>query len=478
MHTLASRPISREITRELAAFAARSRFVALPEIVRRETARAFLNWMGCVFGGSRDPAVAIAAALAAETGGAPQAQVIGHRQRTDMAAAAFLNCLSSSALAFDDTHLATVTHPTGPVAAALFAYCEQHAVSGEEFVNALALGIEIQCRMSNVLLQPPASANLGFYVTGLTGPIGTAVALGRLLGLDEQRMAWAIGLAAAQAAGFRATHGSMAASFVPAHAARSGVSAAMLAAKGFTCSDRALESATGFVGVFSSNADVGHAAEGLGTRFELLSNTYKPYPCGIVIHPAIDACLDIANRLDRDAVIAAAALKVHPLALTLTDRREPKTPLEAQVSLYHWAAAALVRRLAGVPEMQRACIDDPDIAVLRRRIIARSDARLARDQAVAEVELTDGTVLQTRAEHARGSLARPMTDAELDSKFTAQTGPILGPARTARLLHLCRDVSSLRNVGTEIAAIWADRDEPHRWPVRASPGCEQREETQ
>jgi 2-methylcitrate dehydratase PrpD len=414
------------------------------------------NWMGCVFGGCREPAVAIAAAVAAETGGAPQASIIGGQQRTDVAGAAFLNCLSSSILAFDDTHLATVTHPTGPVAAALFAFSEKQAISGEDFLNALALGIEIQCRMSNVLLLPPANPNLGLYVTGLTGPIGAAVALGRVLGLDEQRMVWAIGLAATQAAGFRETHGTMVAGFVPAHAARSGVSAAMLAARGFTCSDCTLESAKGFVGVFSSDADPGRAVEGLGHRFELLSNTYKPYPCGIVIHPSIDACLDIANRLDCNAVIAVAALRVHPLALTLTGQREPKTPLEAQVSLFHWAAAALLHRSAGLPEMQQTCIDDPAIAPLRARIVATPDPALGRDQAIAEVELTSGATLCAHVEHARGSLSRPMTDPELDTKFTAQTCPRLGRDRTERLLSLCRDISRLQSVGSDIAAVWTE----------------------
>src|SRR5204863_7194058 len=159
----------------------------------------------------------------------------------DVASAAFVNCLTSTVLSFDDTHLATVTHPTGPVAAALFALGEKQALSGEDFVNALALGIEIECRMSNVLLLPPAQANLGLFITGITGPIGAAAALGRLLHLDEERMAAAIGLAAAQASGFRGTHGAMSAFMVPAHAARTGVSGALLAAKGFGCMDNILE---------------------------------------------------------------------------------------------------------------------------------------------------------------------------------------------------------------------------------------------
>ena len=129
-----------------------------------------------------------------------------------------------------------MTHPTGPVATALFALSETRTVSGEDFITALALGMEIEFRMSNVLVLPPSKFNVGFYVTGLSGPIGAAVAVGRLLGLDEQKMRWAIGIAASQASGFRSTHGTMTAHFRPGHAARAGVWAAMLAAKGFDCS--------------------------------------------------------------------------------------------------------------------------------------------------------------------------------------------------------------------------------------------------
>ena len=444
--------LPREITRELAALAVHSRYLALPDVVQRETARAFLNWVGCVLGGCHDPVVEIAVAAAAEAGGSPQASVIGHRLKTDMASAAFVNCLSSSILAFDDTHLATVTHPTGPVAAALFAYAEKHSISGEEFANALALGIEIECRMSNVLLMPPAQSNLGFFITGLTGPIGAAAAVARLMKLDEDRMTWAIGLAAAQASGFRSTHGSMAGGFVPAHAARCGVSAAMLASKGFTCSDATLEGPKGFVEVFSVGADLNHAVEGFGRHFELLSNAYKPYPCGIVIHPAIDACLEIAGQLEEGEVPAAVALRVNPLTLSLTDRPSPKTPLEAQISLYHWAAACFVKRSAGLAQMRQDCIEDPAMVAMRARISAVPDPALARDEAIAQVVLKNGTSLRVHVAHARGSIDRPMTDADLDDKFAAQADGVLSQGPRDRLLGLCRSVAALRDVGQDIAA--------------------------
>jgi len=445
--------LPRAITREIAAYAVETRYDALPERVQVETMRAFLNWVGCALGGCREAAAVNAVEAVKGTGGAPQATLIGYHERSDVASAAFVNCLSSSALAYDDTHLATVTHPTGPVAAALLGHAERETVSGEEFLNALALGMEIECRLSNVLLRPPARANLALYVTGLTGPIGAAVALGRVMGFDEQRMRWAIGLAATQAAGFRATHGSTAGIVVPAFGARTGVFAAHLAASGIDCSENALEAAKGFVDIFSTGANFDYAVEGLGTQFELLANANKPYPAGIVVHAAIDACQEVARQLPSGAELAAVRLTVHPLALTLADRRRPTTPLEAQVSLYHWVAAVFLRGSAGIGELRQEVIDDPDIGALRNRIEATADPDLGRDEAIAEVVLSGGETLRAHVRNARGSLARPMTDEELDAKFRMQAEMVLPEERSEQLLQLLRRIAREGDAGRVVSAL-------------------------
>jgi 2-methylcitrate dehydratase PrpD len=175
-----------------------------------------------------------------------------------------------------------------------------------------------------------------------------------------------------------------------------------------------------------------------------------------VVQAAIDACLDIARRLPRDAALASVTLKVHPLALGLCGRREPATPVEAQISLFHWAAACLVQGAAGLAQLRRDCIDDPAVATLRSRISAIADAALARDEAIAEVALTDGASLRSHVPHARGSSARPMTDDELDAKFEAQASEVLSGGAKDELQRLCRRVATLRSVGKEIAAVWRD----------------------
>jgi 2-methylcitrate dehydratase PrpD len=436
------------LTEALARYAIEADWAGLPEAVRAEAVRAFLNWMGCVLGGCREPAIQAAISASALTGGGTAATIIGHGRRSDLATAAFVNCLSSAILAFDDTHLATVTHPTGPVAAAILAYAETAPVTGAAFLNALSLGMEIECRLSNALLLPPAYANTALYVTGLSGPVGAAAALGRLMGLDELRMRWCLGLAASMAAGFRATHGAMSGLFVPAQAARNAVFAATLAASGFTCMEDVLESERGFLALFSPGAGPAVALDGLGKRFEVLTNAYKPYPAGIVVHASVDACLEVVEGLAADAVPVAIRLTVPPLSKSLADRPRPKDFFEAQISLQHWAAYACLRRAAGIQALRAEALAAPDIVALREQVEIAAAPALARDEALAEVALSNGEIRRAHVVHARGSAARPLTDGELDDKFREQARVILQGAAADALRDRLRSLSAYDDVAT------------------------------
>src|SRR6185437_5220307 len=174
-------------TRDLARFVIRSRWEALPQAVRHEALRALVNWIGCPIWGSRDEAVARALAALDPFSGPREAALLGRAERLDPFKAALLNGIASAISDYDDTHLATVIHPTGPAACALLALAERHRIAGAEFLHALALGIEVQCRVAGALA-PLASG--AWFMTGVAGGIGAAVAAGRVLGLDEDRMRW------------------------------------------------------------------------------------------------------------------------------------------------------------------------------------------------------------------------------------------------------------------------------------------------
>ena len=444
------------LTRQLAGYATSTTLADIPLVVQREGVRAFLNWFGCALGGARELPVLTALAVIREQQMPPQATVLGHDLRVDLQNAALLNCLSSNLTAFDDTHLASVTHPTCTVASAMLAVAEAGKISGADFLLALILGIEIECRIANVLTTPPARSNVGLYMTSLVGGIGAAIGCGRLLGLTEDQMLHAIGIAASQASGFREAHPTMSLGFVPGHAARSGLFAAQLAAKGFTNIETSLEGTKGFAHVYADPPNFAAGIAGLGIDFEVMRNAYKPYPCGIVIHPQIDACLEIAATPGFDPhTIERVELTVEPLTLTLCDRPDPQDSMQAAVSLYHWTAAALLHRRAGLEEGVNSMVRDPDMIALRRRIKAIPDPTLDRAEAKAAVYLKDGRCLTAHVTHCRGSLARPMTDAELQQKFVSQVSRNLPAVQAGNLAALCWSLPTLGDVGAEIRAALA-----------------------
>lgn len=451
--TIRNTPL-RRITRELARYVHTSRYDALPPAVQREGVRAFVNWVGCAAGGSREANVAHVLALLDEFNGARDSSVVGHGLKLDMLNAAFINTMSSAAVAFNDTHFATVAHPTSPVAGTLLALAERQAMSGVEFLHALILGVEIQCRIGNILFAPPAVCNIGLSMAGLVGGIGAAVAAARVMGLDETGIATAIGHAINQAAGLRESHTTMGSQFTPGHTARCGLMSALLAARGFTCSDTMIEGEKGFGVSFASNPNMEAAVDGLGKRFEISTLAYKPYPCGFVVHPVIDACLDLAraNAFDTED-IARIELTVSPLAAKLADRQEITDRNQTLVSLQHWAAAAVICKIAGLAQMDDAIVHDPAVARLRRKVVIVSSAQFGAETAAARVVLNNGAQFETQVEHCRGSVGRPLTDDELSEKTRAQCDLIYPQEKTARLLEGAWQIDQSTAVGRYAAAL-------------------------
>ncbi|MGA9090961.1 MAG: MmgE/PrpD family protein, partial [Bradyrhizobium sp.] len=195
------------VTRILAHYIVTAKYDDLPENVRKEGVRTLLNWVGVAVGGSRHPTVDIAASALAPFSGPHQASLFGRRERFDIMNAAFINGVSSHIFDYDDTHLKTIIHPAGPVASAILALAEMQPVSGKDFLNALVLGVETECRIGNAVY--PNHYDVGWHITGTAGVFGAAAAAGKLLGFNEQQMVWALGLAASQPVGLRESFGSM-----------------------------------------------------------------------------------------------------------------------------------------------------------------------------------------------------------------------------------------------------------------------------
>jgi 2-methylcitrate dehydratase PrpD len=437
-----------EITARITDYLVSARWSDLPEAVRREALRSFVNIMGCTIGGAHHEVVDLADKTLGEYAGAPHATVIGRGRKADALHACLINCLASSIYSYDDTHAEAVVHPAGPVATAALALAERRPVSGADLLLAIALGIEMTCRLSKAISVPPARGTVAWSQTGVAAGIGAAVAAAKLLNLDATRLQYAIGIALSQAAGFRVMHATMVSSLMPAQGAQTGLRAAVLAERGFTASPAALEGRYGFLEVFADTPHVPALVDGLGERFEILRNTYKPYPCGIVIHPIIDACLRLRreNAIDPTQV-STVRIQASPGAMALCDRRNPQNELQAHVSLYHWTAAALIRGVARIEELQDPTVQDPAIMAFQDKVEAVGDPAVAADATVVTITLKDGRSHTCRIDHCTGSASNPMTDAQLTSKFTDLARPIIGAGRTQRLVDQCWSIEGMADAG-------------------------------
>jgi 2-methylcitrate dehydratase PrpD len=438
-----------EVTRTLAKFIVGHRYRDIPEKVRHEAARSFLNWVGCAVGAARHETVERALAALNEFSGPREATVLGRGDRLDIMLAALMNGITSHTFDFDDTHLKTVIHPSGPVASAILALSERKPAKGEDFLHAFILGVEAECRIGNSVYPP--HYDVGWHITGTAGVFGAAAAAGRLLGLDEQRMTWALGIAATQSSGLREMFGTMCKPFHPGNAARNGLLAALLAQRDFTSSRQGIEAKRGFANVLSAAFKPEAITDRLGETWEIALNTYKPFACGIVEHPAIDGCIQLRNEHQlKPEDIESVALKVHPLVLELTGKKTPQSGLEGKFSVYHSSAVAIVHGAAGEAQYSDQAVRDPRVVALREKVIATVEPGVHEDQVHVTIRLKNGRVLEKHVEHAVGSLGRPMSDADLETKFHGLAEAVLSRAEADRLIRLCWDVAKLKDAA-EIA---------------------------
>ncbi|MFZ5943239.1 MAG: MmgE/PrpD family protein [Bacillota bacterium] len=403
-----------------------------------EAKRSFLNWLGVAIGASRHSSVDMVLELAGEIGGPPQATILGRNIKTDIQFATLINGMSSHIFDFDDTLLNTVLHPSAPVWPAILATAEKYNFTTREILEAFVIGCEVEQRIALAIC--PSHYERGWHVTGTVGAFGAAAAVGKLLRLNNLQMANALGLAAAQPTGLREMFGTMTKPFHPGKAAANGLLSALLAQRGFTSSLASLEARRGFAQVLSDKQDYDILLEPWGSRWHILENSYKPFACGIVTHPGIEAGINLKNKHNiSPPEIEEIVIEVHPLVLELTGKESPKNQLEAKFSIYHCVAAGIIFGKAGEDQFANEIVRRDDVINLRSKIKAQINTSLAEDQALLHAELKNGQTLKIYIEHAIGSKDNPMTNLQLEEKFTELTAPIL-QGKERELLNKVREM--------------------------------------
>ena len=410
----------------LAGFAVGS--LDLPEEVADAGRRTLLNALALAVGAARHPAVEAACEVVSRLTRRPEASIPGRTLRVEAEWAALVAGIAVHAEDYDDTHLATVVHPGAPVVPAALVVGEVYGSSGRELLEAVVVGVEVACRMGLGL--GPGHFDRGWHLTGSTGRYGAAAAAARLAGLDAAALVRVWARSAAETAGIQAAFGTMTKPYHPGKAACDGILAVRDALDGRCPAPLTAEQEATMFHALGPDPDPPRVTSELGVRWETTLNTFKPYACGIVSHPVIDAAVEARTRVTDAAT--RISVTVNPIVLDVMGVEEPANGLESKFSVYHCAAIGFLDGMGGPAQFSDERVNSPDATALRRKVEVVTDPNLARDAARLAVDLEDGRRIEVGVDHARGSVERPMTDEDLAFKANASMQPVIGD--TARYL--------------------------------------------
>jgi 2-methylcitrate dehydratase PrpD len=439
---------------DVAAWVTELTFADLPDDVVASTRLRLLDVMGLSLAGLETAfgEATRAAAVAMTPGGA--SRIFGSGDRVAPMTAAFANAAFSQALEYDDTHNESIVHMSSPAVAAALALSETMSVSGRDLVLAIALANEISCRVGCVA--PGQFHRLGFHPTALFAPFGITCLAGKLLGLNVETLAHALGTCGSTAAGLLEcwVDGTETKFLHSGFAAQNGIAAALLAQAGVSGPPAVFE---GRFGLFASHLQDGALAKhfgritgGLGDTWDSRNSSFKPYPAAHVLHPYLDALLRVREQhgLRPEDVIRiecpVAAFIVSIVCEPADEKCQPATQAHGRVSLQYTLAEALYRGRLGKDAYE--AYEDPEIRALASRVTYHVDPTYpgpGRFKGAVRLTLRDGRVIEDVQEYNRGSAENPMTDAELRAKFDENAGGVLPALQRERLADAILRVDDL-----------------------------------
>lgn len=435
----------------LAEFVARA---APPPAARARAAAAVRDTIGVTLAGATEPAARLVQAMAVEEGRG-SCGIVGTPVRTGASWAAFANGVAAHALDFDDMCFVSLAHPSCALLPAALAAGELVCASGRRLLDAYVVGFELECRLG-IVMNPRHYHERGWHCTSTIGTVGAAAAAARVLGLTAAETGHALGIAASSACGLKENLGSMVKPLHAGMAARNGMTAALLARRGYTASARSLDGPQGFLAAMDAeHATLERAAVDLDSQWEILATgiTVKLYPSCAATHPAIDLLLDLRRREGFAADdVEAIEVEVDSMTPRLLIYDRPATGLEGKFSMPFCVAAALVNGEVGIstfgPERMRA----PAIQALMPKVAMRVDPAFDREAPLSHtrvtVRLRGGRVVTASADGARGYPARPASEDELAAKFAACARRSLPPDAAARAWATLADVEGIADVST------------------------------
>lgn len=452
--------ISSNVTRAACAFVEASSYDKLPAEAVRIARRCILDGLALFVAGSDEESVEVLVRDARDIGGRGDALLLGAGDlKVPANLAARVLGTAGHAHDWDDTQATRdpshvyglLTHPTiPPLAASLVMAQKIGKVSGKDFVNAFATGFEVESKISEWML--PDHYKRGLHSSGTVGTFGAVVAAAKLLGLTGEKLAHAIGIAASMAAGIRCNFGTMTKPLHVGRASENGVTAALLAAQGFTADPESLDGRWGFIQVQGNGITESKIAQGFGKSWSIVEPgvSIKPYPSGIVTHQSMDAMLKLVTEKNVDPA-KVEKIDFHAGSNILNPIRYPiaSNHLQAKFSMAALLSMIVLRRRAGRQEFSDAFIQAPETQDMQRRIKTHLDPEIESKgmdviRSRIEITLKDGAKLAEWAnEKYRGGPNNPMTDKDLEGKVAACTAGILSDARREDMIAAAWQVEKL-----------------------------------
>lgn len=427
-------------TKEIARFIADLTSNGIPEDVRARTLMMIKDGSGALIAAA-NPDYSTGRKIAAHVkalGGEPQSGVVGHGFKTNAVQAALANGTMGYACDIEPHHPEAILHPIAIMTPVTMALGEAVSASGADLIAAVAIGCEIEYRVS-MAIGPREQYDLGFHPSAVCGAFGAAAASAHLLRLDADATERALGLAACQASGLMAWESDPtenARPFQMGLAARNGVTAALLARDGFGGPAEIFDRAHSPLNAFTRNSAPDRLTHKLGPQWDgIMELAIKPYSCVSFLHPGLDALLDLVREHD-----------ISPGDVRTLTIRFPKSgihcvednPLKSHSAPYILPVTLARRRLEVSDIFVDARIDDPEVAALCRKVEVTPDTgeleRLFPDFYATEISilLENGQHFEARKDIARGYPETPMTDAELGDKFTTLVSSV-APDRVDQL---------------------------------------------
>jgi len=461
------------ITFELASLAVSIRLEDVPPPVLSIARQAVLDWLGVTVAGADDSMTQTLADFMVSEGGHPRCTLIGRTDRLPASAAAVVNGTASHALDYDDVNFSVPGHATAPVLAAALALGEDLQASGAQLLEAFIAGYEISCRVGQLVA--PNHYSSGFHATATMGCFGAAAAASRLLGLDAQTTARALGIAATRAAGLKAAFGSSCKALQVGEAARAGLVAALLAQRGVDVTDNMIGHRLGFARTHSSNMAV-HAAlrqpryvadfavettdAAPAYGYHLETNLFKYHNSCYETHSAIESALYLlrTEKLKVSEIIAIDIF-VNPHCDDICNIAWPATPLQARFSLKHTVAMALLGKDTADPKaFNEQNVADPQVRTLQELARVILDPALRVPETTVRIKLSDGRALERRHDSSRPEVDLAVQQERLTNKFRALCEGRLSRSEINELAGMVAGLESLADVG-ELARLTATRAE-------------------